>query len=101
MAVFTRADEERVEAGIQQVEQKTAAEIVVVTMARSSTYPEVRIATASVLAVLAGGLALLWEPWLSAGWMLLIELVVAPLGFFIAGVPAVLRQLVPAVHAQR
>ena len=101
MTVFSREQEQRIEATIQKVEQSTAAEIVVVTVKRSASYPEVRIGAASVLAFLVAALVHTLWPSLTAGWLLLLQLVVAPLGFFVGASPVLLRQLVPESHAQR
>lgn len=101
MSMFTQAERERIAATISELEQRTAAEIVVAEVRQSDDYAEVR-SFAALVASLAGGSAvhLLW-PGLGVGAILGVQLVLSALAWLLAGLSPLLRALTPAVRLQR
>ncbi len=100
MTVFSSAEQARIEACISETEQRTAAEIVVVTRKISDTYLDVRLAAAGVSALIAAALAHLLLPELSVASVLLLQLVVGALAWIASSTRRVLRWLVPSARRQ-
>jgi putative membrane protein len=99
MAIFDSAALARIESSVKEVEQHTASEIVVMSVARSDAYHEVRLAYGIACAL--GGAAVvhwLW-PELGVGALLWIEAALVVLAWLAFNVPALLRLLVPAARA--
>jgi len=99
MALFDEAARKRIEDAIATNEQRTAAELVVVSVQRSDSYPEARFATALFCAVLAGVLGHTFWPQLRVVEVLWLEEAAALFGFLVSGVPLVLRLITPAKRA--
>lgn len=100
MALFDSTELTRIESSIREVEQKTAGEIVVVSVPRCDAYHEVRLAYG--IAVALGGAALvhLLAPELAVGFLLWIEAAFVVGAWLAFNVPALLRLLVPHDRAE-
>lgn len=107
MALFAgEAEAERVAQRVAEAERATAGEIVVAVTRRSSDYGTER-ALLTLIWTLSGALSgYFFLPQLPELWLLYAELPLALLGWWLSGVPAVLRRCVPraaqraAVHAR-
>ena len=64
----------RIEATIAEIEQRTAAELVVATVEQSASYTEVKAGYALALALGSGAVAHLIWPWLAVGHVLWLQL---------------------------
>ncbi len=100
MNVLTAEETKRVEETIAEIERRTAAEIVVSTIARSDAYTDVRLW--AVLALAASGAALVHVvfPHWTAGYVLIAQFALALVGWFVSGAPGVLRSLIPRHRSQ-
>jgi putative membrane protein len=98
MAIFTEQEKQAVEARIEAAERRTAAEIVVAAIPRSDDYTGVRLASVALMALSAGATAIVAMPWLRAGEVLGIQLLLGLLVYFLSGLPPVLRRLAPSAH---
>jgi putative membrane protein len=96
MALFDEVARKRIEDTIAEIEQRTAAELVVVTVPRSDSYPETRMAAALFCALLSGVVGHTFWPQLRVVEVLWLEEAAALFGFLIAGVPWLLRLITPA-----
>lgn len=101
MALFTSEEQARIADVVREVEQRTAAEVVVVTVPRCGTYPEVRLAATLALALLSGIAVHMAFRALPVSLVLAVELAVVPVAWLLSGIPFVLRHLLPAQRAQR
>lgn len=98
MALFDEAARARIEAAIHDLEQRTAGEIVVVSVPRSDDYQEVRVLYAAAFA-LAAAAALHWIfPALGVGVLLWIQLGAGVLLWAALGWGPLLRAAVPAAR---
>jgi len=95
MEMLSAPDRARIEATIADIEQRTAAEMVVVVLGRSGDYAEIKFGCALALALAAGGVGHLCLPALSTGWLLWLQLGVALAVFAALSVPAILRAVTP------
>jgi putative membrane protein len=95
MATLSDADKQRIEAAVAAAEQKTAAEIVVVALARSDAYAGVRWFAAALFALTLSAALALAFPSLRAGEVLGLQLLFALLALWLSGRPALLRSLTP------
>lgn len=95
MGLLSAQEHERIEARIGDVEQRTAAEIIVVTSRSSDRYLDVKLAAASMSALVAASIAHFVWPNLTVDEVLSLELLLGGLGFLLASQPWLLRRLVP------
>jgi putative membrane protein len=95
MAILNASDKQRIEAAITEAETKTAAEIVVATVARSDGYLDVRLVTALLFGFGASAALHLLLPLVGPGELFAVQIGLGLLAFFVSGLPAVLRWLVP------
>jgi putative membrane protein len=100
MALLDEAARTRIEAAIREVEQRTAGEIVVVSVPRSEDYDDARLlyGAACALAV-ASAVHLLW-PTLGAAWLLWLQAGMMALGWAVFGWAPLVRALVPRARLQ-
>jgi putative membrane protein len=101
MAVYSREDLTRIEAQIAEIEQRTSAEIVVVTVPSSSSYREVRYAFSFVMGLLAAGIVHAAVPELGTNWVLLVQMVSALAVWPLSNNGALLRRLIPRERKTR
>jgi putative membrane protein len=101
MSLFNSSELSRIEAKVAEVEARTAAEIVVVTVPRSDDYADVRLKFAGLIAFV--GTALLHELWpeLAATWLLVLMPVLGALLWPLSGLPPLLRLVLPGGRATR
>ena len=92
---LTQPERERIEAKIAEIEQRTAAELVVVTAHACASYYEVKLTYALLLALAAGAGAHFLEPEWSVPSILWLQLAAALVALLLCSVPAVLRKVVP------
>jgi putative membrane protein len=93
MALFDEAARKRIEDTIAEIEQRTAAELVVVSVQRSDSYPEARLASALFCALLSGVIGHTFWPQLHVVEILWLEEAAALFGFLVSGVPWLLRSI--------
>ena len=101
MSVFSSQDLARIEAQIAAVEQRTAAEIVVVTVPQSGGYREVRLAFAFALGWLVAGIVHAVDPALGTNWILLVQMLGTALTWPLSGMPALVRLMLPEAREKR
>lgn len=93
--ILTAADREKIEATIAELEQRTAAEFVVVNAEACGQYYEVKLLFALLLALGAGAAAhTIWPDW-GVPVILWLQLAAAIAGVLVGSIPAVLRFLAP------
>jgi len=95
MEMLSAPDRMRIETTIADIEQRTAAEMVVVVLGRSADYAEIKFGYALAMTLAAGGIAHLCWPALPTAWLLWLQLGVALAVLAALSVPAVLRWLTP------
>jgi putative membrane protein len=100
MALFDSGGLARIEAAIKAVEQNTSGEIVVVSVARSDAYHEVRLAYGVAFALGGAAVVHTFVPWLAIGWLLWIEAAFVIVAWLAFNIPPVLRLLVPGNRAE-
>ena len=101
MALLSEADRKRIEGAIGELEQRTAAEVVVAVVGRSGAHVAER-ALAGFAVALAAGLAFFEAfPAFDPRYALLVELAAGFAGFALFGVPALERLLVSRAAARR
>ena len=88
----------RIEATIAEIEQRTAAELVVATVEQSASYTEVKAGYALALALGSGAVAHLIWPWLAVGHVLWLQLAAAVLSWLLCSIPWLLVRLVPRAY---
>jgi putative membrane protein len=100
MALLDEAARTRIEAAIHEVEQRTAGEIVVVSVPRSEDYDDMRLVYGAACALaLASSVHLLW-PALGAAWLLWLQAGLTALGWAVFGWAPLVRALVPRARLQ-
>jgi uncharacterized membrane protein len=101
MALFSPQELARIESKVGEVEARTSAEVVIVTVPRSDDYAEVRIGFSVLLGFLV--VALVHELWplLAATWLLLALPVLVVAAWPLSGLPDMLRYLLPPARATR
>ncbi len=99
MALLNEAALKRIESVIADVEQRTAGEIVVVSVPASDGYAEARMMFSAAMALLLAAIAHVIWPTLAVWSLLYVQLGVAALSWLISGLPGVLRKLVPSARA--
>ena len=93
--ILTAADRERIEATITEIEQRTAAELVVVNADACAHYYEIKLGYALLLAFAAGAAGhTIWPDW-GVPVILWLQLTAAIATFLLCSIPAVLRRVVP------
>jgi putative membrane protein len=95
MAIFNDEEKQRIEARIADAEQRTAAEIVVACVPQSDTYLGVRWLFAALVALAGSALLSLTVPFLHSGEVLVCELAIGGLAFWLSGRASLLRRLTP------
>lgn len=98
---LTAADRTRIEATIAEIEQSTAAELVVVTAPASATYYEVKLTYALLGALGAGAGVHYGLPELTVSSVLWVQLLAALVMLSMCSIPAVLRRVVPRALLQQ
>jgi putative membrane protein len=94
MALLSQASMQRIEQTIVDIEARTAAELVVVSVGQSASYAEVKLGYALAAAFLAGAVTHLFWPELPVTDLLWLQLLAAVVPLLLLGVPSVLRNLV-------
>jgi putative membrane protein len=97
---LTTEDRTKIEATIAEIEQRTAAELVVVTAEASSSYNDVKLTYALLCALGAGAAAHFARPLWSVATILWLQLAAALLTSALCSVPAILRRIVPRAIVQ-
>ncbi len=100
MSVLSADETKRVEATIAEVENHTAAEIVVTTILRSEPYSDVRLWATLAIAVTATTMAHVLDPVLEITPLLFLQFGVGVLAWFVCGLAPVLRLLLPKYRTQ-
>jgi putative membrane protein len=100
MALFDQAARTRIEAAIADVEERTAGEIVVVSVTRSDDYHDVRLAYATAWALAGAAIVHAFFPEFAIAWLLWLQAGLVALVWFALGWPALLRPLIPHARAQ-
>jgi putative membrane protein len=99
MGLFSSAELTNIEAQIAEVEARTSAEIVVMTVQRSDAYHDVRLALSFVLGLLIASVVHLLFPGLDASWLLLTQLAGTFVSWPLSGASSLLRAVLPAARA--
>lgn len=92
-------DRERIEAAVQQIEQRSSLEVVVAVVARSADYWQFRVVLAAGWGLAAGCAILLFLPQMHPWWAVLSELPVALLTYLASGIRPVHRVLIPESYS--
>jgi putative membrane protein len=92
--LLSQASMQRIEQTIVQIEERTAAELVVVSVGQSASYAEVKLGYALAAAFMAGAVTHLGWPEFPVAELLYLQLAAALLPLFLLGVPGVLRSVV-------
>ena len=100
MPLLDEPARKRIEAAIQEVEARTAGEIVVVSVPRSDAYHDVRLLYGIAFALAGAAVLHALFPALSIGWLLWIEAALVGVMWLAFDIPAVLRLLVPGPKAE-
>lgn len=100
MSVFSTQELSRIEETVASVEQRTAAEIVVVTRKSSDAYLDVRLAATGFSALVLAAVAHFVWPDLSVASVLMLQLLMGAVVWLLSGLRQVLRVLVPAPRRQ-
>lgn len=95
MTGLSQADRAQIEATIAEIEQHSAAELVVVAIQRSGHYGEVKLAYALLISLAAGAVGHLLFPERAVPWLLWLQLAAALTTFGAISVPWLLRLVVP------
>lgn len=104
MALVSDADCRRIEQAIAQVERRSATEFVVAIVPKSAKYSRYRAIAAAAWSVATAMAYFPLVPWGAEVWALALQLPVGMLAWFVLGVPALHRRLIPrheAEHAAR
>jgi putative membrane protein len=99
--ILSAAERERIAATIAEIEQRTAAELVVVTADACASYYEVKLTYALLLSFAAGAAGHFLQPDWSVALILWLQLAVALATVGLCSVPAILRLVVPRAHMQQ
>lgn len=100
MALLDEAARSRIEAAIRAVEQRTAGEIVVVSVPRSDDYDDARLLYGAAAALVAAGAVHWFRPELAFVWLLWLQAIVMALGWWLLGWAPLLRRLLPSSRMQ-
>ena len=100
MPLLDEAARARIEAAIREIEQRTAGEIVVVSVPRSDDYDDARLLYGAACALAAAAAAHLIWPELAVGWLLWLQAGVMALGWVTFGWAPLLRVVVPRARLQ-
>jgi putative membrane protein len=95
MALLDEAARTRIEAAIHAVEQRTAGEIVVVSVPRCDDYDDARLLYGAAAAIIAAAAVHWFWPALSVVWLLWLEAGMMALGWWLLGWAPLLRRLLP------
>jgi len=95
MKTLSEAGRARVEATIAEIEQRTAAELVVATVEQSASYTEFKLAYALSMALASGAIAHLIWPELGVGYVLWLQLAAALATLLLCSIPPLLMRIVP------
>ncbi|MET0391026.1 MAG: hypothetical protein ABW321_33955 [Polyangiales bacterium] len=95
MASLSSEALKEIEATIAELEQRTAAELVVMEVGRSAGYGEIKLGYALAASLAASAIAQLLWPDVPGAWHLWLQLGVALLTLALTSVPFVLRGIVP------
>ncbi len=98
MSLFDQAALTRIEATVARVEERTAAEIAVVTVPRSDAYHDLRLLYATACAVTAAAWLHWFSPHTTVTALLWLQLTTVASVWLASGVGPVLRLLVPSVR---
>jgi len=101
MVSLSETERARIEATIAEIEQRTAAELVVAAIGKSDTYTEVKLSYALAAALGAGAMAHWGWPQVSVAWLLWLQLAAALGTLALTSVPVVLRRVVPKAVLQQ
>jgi putative membrane protein len=101
MLSLSEAGRASIEATIAEVEQRTAAELVVMEVRRSDEYGAVKLGYALAAALLAGGLTHSVWPAVPVARLLWLQLAAALASLALTACAPVLRLVVPKAHMQR
>jgi putative membrane protein len=91
MALLSKDALTRIEQTVAEIEQRTAAELVVVSVGQSASYAEIKLGYALALALLAGASGHLLWPDAQVVALLWLQLAAAALALLGLSVPAILR----------
>jgi putative membrane protein len=100
MALLAKDALTRIEQTVAEIEQRTAAELVVVSVGQSASYAEIKLGYALALALLAGALGHVAWPEAHVVTLLWLQLGAAVLALLALSVPALLRRCVSAAVLQ-
>jgi putative membrane protein len=95
MALFDQAARARIEAAIAAVEERSASEIVVVSVLRCDDYHDIRVIYGAALALGGAAIVHAFAPQLAVAWLLWLEAALVAIAWLALGVPALLRPLLP------
>jgi putative membrane protein len=101
MTLLSEVARKRIAETIAEIEQRTAAELVVVSVADSDHYADIRFGYALAVALLCAPLVHWGWPHLSVSKLLEVQLASAVLVFGLLAVPALLRVVAPRARMQR
>jgi len=98
MKSLSDAGRAQIEATIAEIEQRTAAELVVATVEQSASYAGIKTAYALAVALAGGAVAHLVDPWLSVAQLLWLQLAAAGVSWLVCSIPWVLVRVVPRAY---
>jgi putative membrane protein len=101
MSMFASEDMARIEAQIAAAEERTAAEIMLVTVPQSGAYREVRLTFAFAIGWLVAGIVHAVDPGLGTNWILLVQMLGTALAWPLSGRPFLLRHMLPEQREKR
>ncbi|MEY4575369.1 MAG: hypothetical protein RL701_72 [Pseudomonadota bacterium] len=101
MVSLSEAGRAQIESTIAEIEQRTAAELVVVAIDSSDAYAATKLAYALGAALMAGGFLHMYAPYGWEIWAPWLQLAAAIVAFGITSLPMMLRLAVPKVQLQR
>lgn len=98
MKSLSDAGRARIEATIAEIEQRTAAELVVATVEQSGSYSEVKLGYALAAALGGGAVLHLLRPELSVSYVLWLQLAAACIAWLLCSLPWLLARVVPGAY---
>jgi len=101
MMSLSEAGRASIEATIAEVEQRTAAELVVMAVRRSDDYGAIKLGYALAAALFTGGLTHVVWPVVPVAWLLWMQLAAAVASVALTSNAALLRLLAPKAQLQR
>jgi putative membrane protein len=99
MALFDQRERSHIEDAIKRVEQTTSGEIVVVSVAASDAYNDIRLLYGVAGSFIAAALLHLARPELSVATLLWLQVAIGIVLWLLLGSPALLRPLLPGGRA--